>query len=172
MTTSLTLEDITIRTQLRPGDIGYITYLHGVLYKKEYGYGISFESYVAMGLHEFYTKYNPEKDGVWICEHDDRIIGFLLLMDRENGIAQLRYFIIKPDYRGIGLGRKLMNLYMQHLMTRGYTHSYLWTTHEQEAAAYLYKKQGFLLTEEKNSTAFGKPLIEQRYALDVTSIAE
>lgn len=167
MKTPLKLEDITIRTHLQPGDLGYIIYLHGVLYKQEYDYGISFESYVAMGLHEFYSKYNREKDGVWICEHKDQIIGFLLLMDRGNDTAQLRYFIIKPEYRGFGLGRKLMNLYIQRLKAAAYTHCYLWTTNEQEGAAHLYKKAGFVLTEEKKSSAFGKPLIEQRYDLRI-----
>ena len=33
---SIQLEEITIRTELRPGDIGFVTYLHGELYKKEY----------------------------------------------------------------------------------------------------------------------------------------
>ncbi|MBC7828834.1 MAG: GNAT family N-acetyltransferase [Chitinophagaceae bacterium] len=166
MTPSMTIDDIIIRTELQAGDIGYITHLHGILYKKEYDYGIAFEAYVANGLIEFYAMYNPEKDRVWICEHATRIIGFLLLMDRGNDTAQLRYFIIEPAYRGIGLGRKLMRLYMAHLKSRGYTHSYLWTTHEQQAAAYLYLKEGFVLTEEKNSSAFGKPLTEQRYDLN------
>jgi len=167
MPTNLNLEDISIRTHLKPGDLGYIIYLHGLLYQVEYKYGIAFESYVATGLYEFYSKYNPEKDRVWICEHGDQIVGFLLLMDRGNDSAQLRYFIIKPGYRGIGLGRKLMNLYMEYLRKKGFTHSYLWTTHELHAAASLYKKQGFRLTEEKHSTDFGKALTEQRYDLMV-----
>jgi len=54
MTHKVSLDDIAIRTDLRSGDIGYVTYLHGMLYKQEYGYGIEFESYVAAGLHEFY----------------------------------------------------------------------------------------------------------------------
>ena len=37
-----TTNDITIRTALRPGDFGYVTYRHGALYAEEYGYGISF----------------------------------------------------------------------------------------------------------------------------------
>lgn len=34
------LSAIVIRTDLRPGDIGYIIYLHGRLYKEECDYGI------------------------------------------------------------------------------------------------------------------------------------
>ena len=159
-----TLNDICIRTEIRPGDLGYVTYLHGALYSKEYNYSLKFENYVAKGLCEFYEKYNPKRNRIWACEHKDRIIGFLLLMDRGDA-AQLRYFLVEPEYRGIGLGGKLLNLYMDFLRACGYKASYLWTTHELTTAAVLYKKLGFKLTEEKESTAFGKPLIEQRYDL-------
>jgi peptidyl-dipeptidase Dcp len=92
------------------------------------------------------------------------MIGFLLLMDRGEA-AQLRFFLIEPEYRGIGLGSKLLNLYMNFLRECGYKASYLWTTHELFTAALLYKRLGFQLTEEKESAAFGKPLREQRYDL-------
>ena len=160
----LSLNDISIRTELRPGDLGYVVHMHGALYGKEYNYGIQFESYVAKGLCEFYEKYDPTRSRVWICEHNNRMIGFLLLMDR-MGSAQLRYFLIEPEYRGIGLGSKLMNLYMDFLRECGYKASYLWTTHELTTAANLYKRFGFQLTEQKESNAFGKPLQEQRYDL-------
>ncbi len=159
------IEEITIRNNLRPGDLGYVIHMHGHLYGTEYGYGISFEMYVAQGLAEFYKNYDPEKDRVWICEHRDRMIGFLLLMHRENNAAQLRYFLLEPKFRSIGLGKRLMDLYMEFLRRADYKSSYLWTTHEQHAAASLYKRYGFKLTEEKESTTFGKQLTEQRYDL-------
>ena len=161
---ALSLNDIDIRTGLRSGDIGYVIYLHGILYKEEYGYGIAFEPYVATGLYEFYTQYDPLKDRVWVCEHGGAIIGFLLGMHRPEG-AQLRYFILHPGFRGIGLGKKLMELYMDWLRLTGYKASYLWTTSELPAAASLYKRHGFVLTQEKPSNDFGKPVIEQRYDL-------
>jgi len=154
--------DISIRTELRPGDIGYVTYLHGHLYKEEYSYGIA-EAYVAMGLYEFYRQYDPAKDGVWVAEHGERIVGFLLLMHREGNVAQLRYFILEPAYRGMGLGKRLMELFMDRLREVGYTGAYLWTTHELGVAASLYVRHGFVLVEEKESDAFGKKLLEQKY---------
>lgn len=160
---------ISIRTHLKSGDIGYIIYLHGSLYKKEYNYSIAFETYVAKGLYEFYSQYDPYKDGVWICEHNNSIIGFLLLMHRGNHAAQLRYFILLPQYRGIGLGKKLMELFMNWLKEHDYHSCYLWTTHEQREAAELYKKFGFQLVEEHESTAFGKLLKEQKYELILKS---
>lgn len=161
------LEDITIRNTLRPGDLGYVVYLHGLLYGKEYGYGITFEMYVALGLHEFYARYDPAKDRVWLCEHEKKIIGFLLLMDRGDDCAQLRYFLVSPEYRGVGLGAHLMQLFMRCLVERNFHSAYLWTTHELGTAAALYERHGFELSEEKPSTTFGKPLREQRYDLVV-----
>ena len=166
MKTEIQLSDISIRTELRPGDIGYVIYLHGYLYKQEYDYGIEFETYVAAGLAEFYRQYDEKKDRVWICEHGNKIVGFLLLMHRGEA-AQLRYFILEPGYRGIGLGNKLMSLYMDFLKECNYKSSYLLTTDELPASGHLYKKFGFILTEEKPSNAFGKAVTEQRYDLIV-----
>lgn len=166
MENKIILQDISIRTELRAGDMGYITYLHGYLYQAEYNYGIAFENYVALGLSEFYKNYDPAKDRVWVCEHKNKIVGFLLLMHRDQ-TAQLRYFILEPQYRSIGLGNKLMKLFMDYLKKKNYQSSFLWTTKELEAAAHLYKKYGFRLTEEKDSTAFGKSVTEQRYEFNV-----
>jgi len=162
---NIQLEDISIRTTLKPGDIGYVTYMHGDLYHQEYGYGISFEAYVAKGFYEFYENYNAMLDSVWVAEHQGKIMGFLLLMHRDEGEAQLRYFILDPACRGIGLGKKLAGLYMEFLREKGYTRSYLWTTNELFAAANIYNKMGFRLTDEIASDSFGKPLKEQRYDL-------
>jgi len=159
------LNGLSIRTKLKPGDLGYVIYRHGKLYGDEYNYDIVFETYVALAVHEFYKNYNPDIDRVWICEHDNRMVGFLLLMHRENNAAQLRFFFIEPEYRGIGLGKRLMELYMDFLKEKGYQSSYLYTTDELPSAASLYKRHGFKLTEEKQSTAFGKLVKEQRYDL-------
>ena len=59
---SIQPEEIAIRKELWPGDIGFVTYLHGELYKKEYDYGIAFECYVAAGLNEFYQQYDPSRN--------------------------------------------------------------------------------------------------------------
>lgn len=158
------LSEISIRTTLIPGDIGYVTFLHGDLYFRENNYGISFEAYVAQGLAEFCKQYDPTTNRVWVAEHKDKRVGFLLLMNRGTA-AQLRYFILLPEYRGIGLGKKMMQLYMEFLHNCRYQSSYLWTTNEQDTAISLYERYGFKLSEQKESTAFGKPLTELRYDL-------
>jgi ribosomal protein S18 acetylase RimI-like enzyme len=172
MSKEISLSEISIRTEMRPGDLGYVVHRHGKLYGEEYDFGIAFETYVGAGLHEFYTNYDPERDRVWICEHAEKIVGFLLLMHRENNTAQLRYFYLEPAYRGVGLGKKLMQLYMEFLVSRGYQSSYLLTTHELHTAAALYMRHGFMLTEEKESAAFGRTLKEQRYDLVLSPVPQ
>lgn len=166
------LNDIKIRNNLDPGDMGYIIYLHGKLYKKEYNYGIAFEIYIANGLQEFYQHYDPKKDRVWICEHDGKIIGFLLLMHRKNNSAQLRYFLIEPEYRNIGLGKKLMELSLDFFYKSNYQSCYLWTIDELAAAAALYRRHGFILAAEKSSNIFGKKITEQRFDLRAVKKSE
>lgn len=162
MTRHVQLQDITIRTTLHSGDIGSVTRMHGLLYEREYNYDFHFESYVAAGLHEFAEQYNPARDRLWMCEHNGAFVGSIFLMNRGEA-AQLRYFLLEPAYRGIGLGKKLMELYMAFARQTGYTSSYLWTTHELDTAASLYKRYGFCLAEEKTHLAWGKLLSEQRY---------
>ena len=45
----------------------------------------------------------------------------------------------------------------------GSRRAYLWTTDDLAAAASLYTRHGFELTESVPSTRFGKPLVEQKY---------
>jgi peptidyl-dipeptidase Dcp len=163
----MTLDDIAVRTTLQPGDLGYVAWLHGKIYAEECGYGPNFEGYVLESLGEFAHRYDPAKDRVWICEHDDRMIGFLAGVHRGDSV-QLRYFILLPPYRGIGLGKKLMNDFLAYMQELSISKAYLWTTNEQHTATALYMRYGFKLTEEKPSAAFDKPLTEQRYDLDLS----
>ena len=69
-----------IRHHIKPGDIGYLIYLHGILYAKECGYGQTFEAYVAGGLAEFVQSFSPDKDRIWLAEIKGRIIGSIAIV--------------------------------------------------------------------------------------------
>lgn len=55
--------DIKIRHHWKPGDVGYITYLHGVLYGREQGWDHTFDAYVAGPLSDFALSYQPDRSG-------------------------------------------------------------------------------------------------------------
>ncbi len=96
---------ITIRTHAA-GDIGYLSFMHGKFYSKEYGFDISFDSYVAGAMAKFIDEFNAQKDRLWIVEFDNRIMGSIAIVHTENNIAQLRWFILEPEVHGKGIGKK------------------------------------------------------------------
>ncbi|KIA94122.1 GCN5 family acetyltransferase [Pedobacter kyungheensis] len=160
------LSDIQIRNHLAPGDLGYLAYIHGDLYAKECNYGLKFEAYVLEGLKEFALAYDPEKDKIWICEHQEKMIGCLVAQHRKEQL-QFRYFILQPEYRGIGLGKLLMQEFIDFMHSRNVKHAYLWTTADQDTATALYERFGFKLTAENPSDHFGKAILERRFDLKI-----
>ncbi|MBE7177623.1 MAG: GNAT family N-acetyltransferase [Mucilaginibacter polytrichastri] len=156
--------EISIRTEMRPGDLGMITWMHGKYYAEENGYSIDFERYVAEGLAEFYREYDPLSNRLWICEHDGEMIGSICLMKRGSD-AQLRYFFIRKPFRGTGLGTCLMQLWFEFYRSCGFSAAYLWTVKGLPEATALYTRFGFTPADEKPSTAFGPVLTEQKFVL-------
>ena len=65
---------IVIRNDLKPGDVGYITYMHGILYAPEQGWDYTFDGYVAIPLAEFAKSHSP-REHIWIAEKEGRIVG-------------------------------------------------------------------------------------------------
>lgn len=161
---NIKLEDITIRTDIRPGDIGYITYMHGWIYQEEYGYSTDFEGYVAESFHKFLTNYNPEKDCLWYAEHNGNIIGCIGIVGREES-AQLRWFLIAPHYRGIGLGKKLLKESLDFVKEKNYKRIYLDTTSDLEKAINMYKKIGFVKKLEKPNNSWREDLTELEFEM-------
>jgi diamine N-acetyltransferase len=158
--------EVTIRREFRPAtDVAGVAELHDTIYRREFAFGgAAFTQYVQESLAEFVAQYTPSKDCVWLCEVNGELVGSLFLMNRGDA-AQLRYFLLRPEYRGAGLGKKLMESFLKTLKERGYRSAYLLTVNELEEAAHLYLRYGFRLTKEVPSTAFGVSLLEQRYDL-------
>ncbi len=158
-------EDINLRCELRPGDVGRLIELHGWLYEKECGYNHIFEGYVCKTFYDFLLSYNPEKDRIWLAEAQGKIVGAIAIVGHSEELAQLRWFIIHPSYRSIGLGRRLLTQALQFCRDKNYKRVFLDTTREQKTAVSMYKKAGFQLVKEFENNFWGKALIEQNYEL-------
>src|SRR5215208_5585944 len=104
---------LTIRHTLNPGDVGMITYLHGTLYAEEYGLSPEFEGYVAAGLGKFAESHDEHKERIWIAELNAQIVGSIAIVSHGEAVAQLRWFLIHPQARGQGLGRRLISEAME-----------------------------------------------------------
>ena len=156
---------IQLRSDLKPGDMGYIIYLHGLLYAQEYQWDHTFEGYVADGLARFALSYNPHQDRLWIAELDGQIVGCLGIVGLSESETQLRWFLVHPACRGQGLGRQLLNEALHFCRERGFKSISLWTVSELEAAAHLYQSVGFHKTEEKTHEIWGQVLTEEKYCM-------
>ena len=157
---------VTLRTH-RPGDIGWITYRHGVLYSEEYGWDETFEALVADILVKFVNKHDPDRERIWIAELDGERVGSVMIVDAGNDIAQLRLLLVEPWTRGRKIGKLLVDECTKYSREKGYKKIKLWTQANLAAARQLYQKTGYKLVEEKPHHSFGHDLVSEVWELYV-----
>jgi ribosomal protein S18 acetylase RimI-like enzyme len=157
----------TLRTVLRPGDLGAIVHLHGVVYAREYGFDPTFEAYVAGPLAGF-VRAGSDRERIWIAERAGRLAGSVAIVAATPATAQLRWFLVDPAARGAGLGRRLLDLAIDFSRGCGYSAITLWTVSALAAAAHLYRAAGFRKVEEKPGRMWGVAVEEERYELDLS----
>jgi len=160
---------LSIRHDLRPGDFGSMISMHGRIYALECGYNLNFEAYVCKTFYDLGKEYNPAADKFWLAESGDRMVGSIAVISRPDNQAQLRWFLIDPDFRQIHLGRYLFNQAMAYCLNTKFDKVYLYTTIEQKTALSMYGKAGFILDSEGESQSeWGHPIQERKYVLDFT----
>jgi GNAT superfamily N-acetyltransferase len=158
---------VTIRHELRPGDLGMIVHLHGVLYAREYGLDTTFEPYVAKPLSDFVLSGSGR---LWIAEEGGRILGSIAVVDAEEGVGQIRWFLLAPEARGKGLGWQLVQVALAYCRERQFRHVFLWSFSDLDAALTLYERAGFAATERKKLPMWGAERIEVRMDLDLANM--
>jgi len=157
---------VLIRYQLLPGDIGYLIWLHGMVYSREYGWDHTFELYVSAPLTEF-AKNITDRERIWIVDREGTVGGSIAIVKGPGDSAQLRWFLLHPDLRGQGLGKILMEEALGFCREKGYRSVFLWTEARLLAAAALYRRSGFRLSEERAGRLWGTIATEQRFDLDL-----
>ncbi|WP_289187679.1 GNAT family N-acetyltransferase [uncultured Parasutterella sp.] len=150
---------ITVRTELRPGDIGRLVEYAGIYGSADFGYPLSFEGYVAKTFAEFLIDPQP-RNRIWIAEDEGgSFVGSVGVVDRGE-TAQLRWFNLDPKYRGRGIGGRLFNDAMQYCREAGFKKAWLSTFTESDTAIGIYRRRGFNLIEEKPFTLEDRALKE------------
>ena len=153
-----------LRTALRPGDFGRIVALHGDLYAREHGFDCTFEAYVAAPLAEFVMRSSP-RERIWLEDIDGRIEGSIAIVAESDTTAQLRWFLVAPEARGTGLGRRLLEEAIGFSRATGYERIILWTVSALERARRLYETAGFRRVDAHDTHQWGVAVTEEKYEL-------
>jgi len=153
-----------LRSTLRPGDLGTIIRLHGIIYGAEYGWDETFEAMVAGDIARFVLA-GVDTGRLWVAERGGEVAGCVGIVGQADGSAQLRWFLVDPAHRGAGIGRMLLDEALAFCRAKGFRSVFLWTVKGLDAAAHLYLSAGFRVTQEEAHVRWGAAVTEQRYDL-------
>jgi ribosomal protein S18 acetylase RimI-like enzyme len=157
---------IRIRSELRPGDLGDIVRMHGEIYAREYDLDATFEAYVAGALATLVDRGWPsDREGIWVAEADGERAGAVILSNEGDGSSWLRMFVLRPEYRGVGVGRGLLEALLARARAVGYERIELDTFSELRAAAHLYRGAGFERTGSQRRRIWGREIEMEHYEL-------
>ena len=158
--------EITLRHELRPGDLGRITSLHGETYAPLGEYGLRFEAYVGQTIAEFVLN-NNARGRIWLVEQAGDLVGCAAIVLRGEGVAQLRWVVVAPSARGQGLGSKLMSHTLDYARDQKSKAVILETTNGLPESQALYEKLGFQVTSNSIEELWDgkRPLICMRLDL-------
>lgn len=162
-------EGVSVHTLLAPGDVETIVKRHGAIYAKEHGFDASFEAYVAGPLAEF-ARRGSDRERMWVAECGGQFVGCIAIVAASEQVAQLRWFLVDPAARGLGLGTKLLDETVAFCRACGYESIILWTVGALATAASLYRAAGFQKVETAAARHWGVDVEEEKYELRLGSI--
>lgn len=155
-----------MRLLIRPidnnDDLKYIIESHWRIYKQEYGYDYSFKNFITQSLTQFTEGVNSEKEHIWLVDIKGIRQGSIGIVDAGNDLAQLRWFLIEPQIRGMGYGNALMDIAIRHCL-KYYKQIILWTNSNLIAARKIYERHGFELKEIKKSYLSNQEIMEEKW---------
>ena len=161
---------VTIRSDLRPGDLGWVIGRHGTVYATEFGWNREFEVLVSGIATAFFASHDPAWERAWFAELDGRLAGCVFLVRVSDELAKLRMLLVDLDARGYGIGRELTHRCIAHARALGYQRMTLWTNSVLEDARRLYAREGFVLVASEPIHEFGVDLTSETWELDLCPV--
>lgn len=153
----------------RPGAVGRLLALQIETYARDLGFGRAFEARVGADMAEFLARYDADRDLFLLALDGERMLGGITV-DRgehtpDQRLAHLRWFILRPQARGQGVGRALLTRAVDFARGHGDVEIYLWTVDALPTARHLYDQAGFVVVEELTARTWGKSMVEQKLVL-------
>lgn len=163
---NLRMSDVQLRP-FDPSDADWLSAAHGRLYADAEGFDATFQTLVAGILADFSATQDPSCEAGWIAEQAGQRLGSIFCVRESADTAKLRLFLLLPEARGKGLGKRLLATCMDFARASGYARMALWTHESHRAACALYRATGWRLTSSKPVHSFGVDLVEQAWEIDL-----
>jgi GNAT superfamily N-acetyltransferase len=159
-------DDITIRHDLRVGDLGRIISLHGEVYEALPGFGLTFEAFVARTIADYILDTGGQ-GRIWLAEKNDKLVGCAAMVLRDEERGQLRWVLVDQSARGIGLGKDLVNRTLHYARDNRCSRVFLETTDGLSESQSLYDALGFEVVSDVREELWDgvRPLIRMEMTL-------
>ena len=144
-------------------DTDWLVRQHADLYAQNDGFDDTFGPLVRSILDDFIAAHDPLCEHGWIAERQGERLGSIFCVREDDRTAKLRLFLLVPEARGLGLGRRLLERCMGFAREAGYTGMTLWTHESHAAACALYARNGWDMVGSKPVHSFGQDLMEQTW---------
>lgn len=90
-----------------------------------------------------YLATSAPKRPLVVAENDNRVVGCVYLYDLPADEGEIKRLYVRDDYRGHGLGRRLMEALIEYAERSGYSALRLDTAPFMDSARRLYRELGF-----------------------------
>ncbi|WP_146344033.1 GNAT family N-acetyltransferase [Falsiphaeobacter marinintestinus] len=158
------MSDVTLR-RFEATDAPWLVAQHKALYARDEGFDDSFGDLVAQILDDFTADHDPDREHGWIAVENGQRLGSIFCVSLDETTAKLRLFLLVPEARGKGLGKRLLETCKGFAREAGYTKMVLWTHESHRAACALYAATGWTLIDSKPAHSFGVDVIEQHWEI-------
>jgi len=115
-------------------------------YAQSLGFSLCFQGFDEE-MATFPAKYSPPKGGLLLAKVDGEAAGAVGVWQQASGICEMKRLYVRPDFRGLDLGRRLAEAVVAEGRRLGYRAMRLDTLKTMVAARALYGSMGFAEVE-------------------------
>ncbi|RFS13900.1 GNAT family N-acetyltransferase [Emticicia sp. C21] len=118
-------------------------------YEKFLGVSLCFQNFEEE-LAKLPAKYAEPEGAIFLAKVEGKSAGCIALWKLEEGVCEMKRLYVKPDFQGLGLGKKLAQIVIAEAKEKGYKKMKLDTLRRLASANHLYKALQFTETTSYN----------------------
>jgi len=131
-------------------------------YEKDLGFELTFQNFEDELEHLPQMYGHPAGKAYLLKDDSNRYFGCVAVRNLEQGIGEIKRMYLKPEWRGRGFGKVLMDISLQAARELRYKKVRLDTLDTMHAAIAVYKKAGFYEIPKYRENPFGNAVFMER----------